>query len=371
MNRLQEIVLRFVAIPLGLLVIALAAGAWFGRDNLFRYLIQPQTPFQVQQPPPAPDYASPAAWIARPLDGAAAVPAVFFVHPNSSWTRRSWNVAIDDMDAAQVLQRQILPNHAGPFASAGRLWAPRYRQATLFALLAGRPDTRDALDLAYGDVAQAFRQFQAARPAGAPWILVGSGQGGQHVARLLADSVAGTPAARGLAAVYILEQTIGEAMLATGGSLAGFPACTGPAQTGCLVTFVTADAGDRRGAGFAIERARRRHAGVGLLETGDQPVCINPLNGVAGGSAPASANRGAASASGLEPGVRPAMLPGETGGACIDGLLQVDPDRPPALRSDPWDIGAYHKPALYNLFWQALEDDSTRRMAALVAGQSR
>ncbi|MCU0882265.1 MAG: DUF3089 domain-containing protein [Hyphomonadaceae bacterium] len=365
MSRQRRVLLRSVVLVLGLFVVALAASAWFGRDNLFRYLIQPQTPFQVQQPPAAPDYASPGAWAARPLDGSGAVPAVFFVHPNSSWTPRNWNVAIDDTDAAQVLQQDILPNHAGPFARAGRLWAPRYRQATLFALLAGRPDTRDALDLAYGDVAQAFQQFLDARPAGAPWILVGSGQGGQHVARLLADAVVGTPAAQGLAAVYVLEQAIGGAMLAESGVLAGLPVCAKPSQTGCLVTFVSVDEGDARGISFARERARRMHARIGIAEADDQPVCVNPLTGTADAVSPASTNRGAASASGLEPGVRPAMLPGQTGAACVDGLLQVDPDRPPALRPDRLDIGAHHKPALYNLFWQALEDDSIRRMAAI------
>ena len=53
----------------------------------------------------------------------------------------------------------MLPNYAGPFVRVGRLFAPRYRQASLFAQLTLRDDARDAREFAYGDVRRAFDYY--------------------------------------------------------------------------------------------------------------------------------------------------------------------------------------------------------------------
>ena len=38
----------------------------------------------------------------------------------------------------------MLPNYAGPFARLGRIFAPRYRQASLYTLMTLRDDAREA-----------------------------------------------------------------------------------------------------------------------------------------------------------------------------------------------------------------------------------
>jgi hypothetical protein len=356
-----------VALGFGLavLVAVVPIGAWLARDNIFVYTIQPRIPFQVAKPPPAPDYSQESAWLERGRGSSRSEePAVFYVHDTSRWTGAGWNMAFDDQKSDPVLFRDIIPNQLGPFSAGRELWVPRYRQATLFALLAGRPDTRDALDVAYGDVGSAFDHFLATRRANQPFILVGYGQGGLHVLRLLIDKVASQPVRDSLIAAYALEQGAGQMMFAPDGPLAGVQPCASPEQTACIISYVTADRNDVRMERNALERARRMHRRIGLGPAPDRLVCTNPLTGTLEGSAPASANRGAASASGLEPSVRPALLPGETGASCVSGLLEVDPTRPSALLPDPFDIGALQKPAPYNLFWQALEEDANRRQAA-------
>jgi hypothetical protein len=352
-----------VAALLAALLIALAA--WFGRDNLFRYLIQPRAPFQVSVPPPVPDYSRSESWITRPASAASEAgqsPDIFFIHPNASWSPRDWNVPVDDPAMLAVLEGQVMPNHAGPFAAAGRVWAPRYRQATLFALLAVRPDTHDALDLAYADLARAWYAFASQREEGRPFVLVGSGQGASHLLRLLAREIRAAPVRADLVAAYVLEQGAGLQLFAEAGSLAGMAPCLQPTDTGCVASWVSVDRGNARARRYLLERASRQQDGFALAP-GDRPACLNPLSGTADTSAPASANRGSATATGLG-AEAPALLPGETGAACVDGLLEVEPGRPSALRPGRYTLGTLHKPATYNLFWHAISADVARRTAA-------
>jgi hypothetical protein len=57
---------------------------------------------------------------------------VFFVHPTTFDGGRDWNGAIDQPKAQRFLSRVVLPNYAGPFYRVGRVFAPRYRQASLY-----------------------------------------------------------------------------------------------------------------------------------------------------------------------------------------------------------------------------------------------
>jgi hypothetical protein len=369
-----------VLIGSGIAAAVLLAALVGFRDTIYREMIEPTEPFQVYTPPPAPDYADAAAWAARPqslLAGQAApgtAPAafraadVFFVHPTTAYDGRvaGWNADQRDATARTRLESLVLPNHAAPFASAGPLWIPHYRQATLFAMIASREDTWDALDLAYSDVAKAFAAFLAARPEGAPYVLAGSGQGGLHVVRLLQEAVAPLPAARsGLVAAYVLDQPVPLDQLAPGGPLDWLALCTAPGRFGCLVTYAEVERGDTGGARLWQDRGLGWSAPGGYRRLGlRQLACVNPLTGGAGPSAPASANPGAVAATGLEPGTEPPLLPGESGAACANGLLLVDPDRQPALRHRRLDIGARYTTPGYNLFYQALADDAHGRVAA-------
>ena len=55
----------------------------------------------------------------------------------------------------------MAPNYVGPFVSVGRVFAPRYRQASLYSLTTLREDAREARQFAYVDVSQAFRHYLA------------------------------------------------------------------------------------------------------------------------------------------------------------------------------------------------------------------
>ena len=84
----------------------------------------------------------------------------------------------------------MAPNYVGPFVSIGRVFAPRYRQASLYTLMTLRDDAREARRFAYGDVAQAFRYYVAHYNQGRPFVIVGVEQGGTLATRLIAEEVA-------------------------------------------------------------------------------------------------------------------------------------------------------------------------------------
>lgn len=342
--------------------------AYFMRDNLFRELIQPAVPFQVDEPPPVPDYSDAAAWAFRPQSAYASLGKadIFIVHPTTAWSGRTgWNMDIADNVSRTRLETIALPNHAEPFAAAGPLWVPRYRQAVLFALLSQRDDSHEALNLAYEDVARAFLTFQQARNPKRPFVLVGLGQGGLHVLRLLQEKGDLGPM---LAASYLIDQPAPTALFEGLRAVPGFPKpCRNAKQARCLVSYNSLDGGDERGARILKERSTIWTAEQGYRAIGGASfACVNPLTGAAQfGNASASTNRGSAAASGLERGTEPALLPGETGAVCRKDLLWVEVNRPAALSRSRFELGTFYKITGYNLFYAALSTDVQARVDAL------
>ena len=181
-------------IGLGLLaaVITLAVAAEW--DDIMRTGLDPKEPFQTYRPPPAPDYAKASAWVllpASPEHPVAGDPPtdVFFIHPTTFDGGHNWNGPIDDAASERLLERVMMPNYAGPFARVGRIFAPHYRQASLYAHLTLREDARAARVFAYGDVLAAFRYYLAHFNQGRPFLLVGVEQGGLLGDRLLREQI--------------------------------------------------------------------------------------------------------------------------------------------------------------------------------------
>lgn len=343
----------------------LAAGAWWERDAILQTALDPRTPYQTYAPPPAPDYARREAWALLPADPAHPRPGepaadVFFVHPTTYDGGREWNGPVDEADARRELTEVMLPNYAGPFARAGRLFAPRYRQASLYTELTLRDDAREARRFAYGDVRRAFDAF-AAWSHGRPYVIVGVEQGALLADRLAREAAA-DPALRGrLAAVYLLGAPIPLAEHRPGSAL---PACAAPEQARCLVAYTQA-AFALDGPDHVLDRALAwTPAGELAPLAGREAVCVNPLTGaVDRPDAPERAARGAADATRLEWGVRPAFLPHQVSARCEGGLLRTARPRAASLhRTGGWADRL--KAPGFNLFWADLEADVARRLEA-------
>ena len=331
------------------------------RDDILEALLDPRVPYAVYHPPPAPDYDRPEAWALEPPSVRGA--PVFFLHPTTYNGGRDWNGAIGDRAAAALLARVYIPNYAAPFGRAGAVFAPRYRQASLYTSLTLFDDAVQARAFAYRDVDEAFDRFLARIGRETPFIIAGVEQGGTLAARLLRDRVESDPdLRRRLVAAYLIETA---QPIAPAGDPEPLRACRGPDETSCLVAWISAPE-------FDLLRVRRIETRSLVWGKGDRltglngfaTVCVNPLLGAATeAAAGARRNLGAANATGLEWGARPGFMARQVGARCQDGILRVTRPRSDSLRPAGAFAERLRAPP-FNLFWADIETDAVRRVAA-------
>jgi hypothetical protein len=249
--------------------------------------------------------------------------------------------------------RRFLQSQATAFSGVSEIWAPRYRQAAYGAFLLDNENAKQALDLAYADVQSAFDRFLAELPAGSPIILAGHSQGALHLTRLLRDRRA---AMRGrLVAAYIAGWPVG---VAADLPAMGLGACRSALETGCLLSWQSfAEPANTK---LVTDTWVGTRGLAGRKRTRADMLCVNPLTGTVGGSAPPSANRGT-----LVPNsaMREAVLqPGAVGAACDDGFLKLSGTIP---HLGPFVLpGNNYHVYDYALFWANIRADAERRLGA-------
>ena len=211
----------------------------------------------------APDYARDEAWLCRPdladpcdevgdatvvaADGtltveAAPAPAAdpaadcFYVYPTVSTDRGANSDASLDEAEARVAFAQ-----AARFSTVCRVFAPLYRQQSLAGLRARMTGRKGGdTEVAYGDVARAWRAYLAEHNEGRPFVLIGHSQGTGMLRRLLAGEVEGSPAADRMLSAMLLGLNIEVPRDGVhDGARDGTPLCERAAQTGCIVAHVT------------------------------------------------------------------------------------------------------------------------------------
>lgn len=251
---------------LGLLGCALGLGAC---------LRKPIAAFETHPSPAAPDYALLAHWAAHPDkdDPADRSPSpnapnlqqtapadVFYVHPTtltgSRRYERNWNGDVNDERLNDKTDQSAILYQASLFNGAGRVYAPRYRQAHLGSFYGARTaqEREQALALAYRDVLAAFDYFVEHENNGRPFILAGHSQGGRHIMRLLRDRIEGQPLKSRMAVAYIVGWPVKTDYFSE------LRPCQTPFDTACFCTWRT---WERK---FGLRRA---------YET--DVVCTNPI----------------------------------------------------------------------------------------------
>lgn len=342
------------------------------------WLVQQATPqghFEAPRPGESgPDYAANASWLARPgpgnnlaewrpdlVDGSPAPPpilrprdaATFYIHPTTYLERDRWNAALVPDLATESRTQTFVRSQASVFNEVSDVWAPRYRQAAFGAFLLKSKDAAQALDLAYRDVLAAFDAFLAAQPAGKPLILAGHSQGALHLSRLLADRRAVLKDR--LVAAYV----VGWPLSVTADlPLMSRAACTSPDEVGCILSWQSFR--EPANPSLIMDSWVGTKAVNGIVRQRRDMVCVNPLTGTSGGSAPASTNLGT-----LQPSAdysTATSAPGQVGARCDDGLLLFNG----ALPSAGGFVlpGNNYHPFDYALFWGSIRADAARRLAA-------
>lgn len=304
--------------------------AWVYRGALtflsMRFMLTPSADFVAERAPAAPDYSRDAAWAALPstpdladfaapgeTDGQAAAEVdLFFVYPTTYYKDAGWNAPLDDPDANRIMEYGVLRGQASAYNACCRIYAPRYRQATLAAFFDDSGNGDQALALAYGDVLTAFRSFLERIGPDAPFVLAGHSQGSAHLQKLISEEVSGTPLRERMIAAFPVGFGWKRADL---DALGDIPVCADASQTGCVVTW--------------------NAVGPKAQAFGDisDNLCVNPLNWKADDSiAPHESNAGALALGGMDDTAVPKLIPGVADARCTEGRLLVS-----ALRSDQFN----------------------------------
>jgi len=361
-----------------LLVAALALASLFllGACNLlvqkwFLHTVEPEQAFYRLPTPAAPDYSKPESWAALPdrVDNADVVPDAdvsdgqataqvdcFFVHPTTHVDGRYWNQPPDLASASEGVDNRVLPSQASAFNAACRVFAPRYRQANIYAFYQGSDRGDPALELAYSDVKRAFRHFLEHHNNGRPFILAGHSQGAYHGLQLLEELISGTALRQRMVAVYLIGWNITDDELRY---LPDTPVCGAPQQTGCLVSW-NSEGPDPK---------------LGLADlTEPTTVCVNPLSWRSDGVAvERSRNLGGFvyKVDGTSP--PPPPDPGIADARCVEGALKVTPLKDERYENGPLLDGIMGEQVYHifdiSLFYMNLRQNVAERIEVYLAGQ--
>lgn len=171
----------------------------------------------------------------------------FYVYPTVT------NVPRANAQAALGAQEQaILKYQAARFSQVCNVYAPVYRQATLWGFapglaLASKGDSpqfqaaRRPFDVAYSDVRAAWHAYLARHNNGRGVVLIGHSQGSGLLIRLLREEIDADPAQRNLVVSAIVP---GGNLLVpqgqrVGGDLQHLPTCASPGETSCVLAWST------------------------------------------------------------------------------------------------------------------------------------
>jgi len=155
----------------------------------------------VEQPNDAPDYSQLTYWAAHP----------------------------DKEDRAD-----LVPEGLSSTPQAGKIYAPRYRQAHLTAYFEADSTTATKVfDLAYQDVKNAFQYYLDHHRQGRPFIIASHSQGTTHTTRLISELIDGKDLAKDMIAAYLVGMPVPQSMYHT------LQPCQASNDTGCLISWRT------------------------------------------------------------------------------------------------------------------------------------
>ena len=231
------------------LLVFLAAAAW-------------PAAAQAQPAPPAVDYGKERNWLCLPgqADVCSRPLPTTALNPNgygsSGLSRLARNPPVDcfyvyptvsgdpgmnsDLSAAEEIGAAA--GQFARFAGACRTFAPIYRQMTLGAIAAAAigADMRQPGDIAYRDVANAWRSYLRNHNRGRPFVLIGHSQGSIMLQELISREIEGKPVARQMLRAILPGYNVYVPQgRRVGGTFEATPLCSSPSETGCVMTWVS------------------------------------------------------------------------------------------------------------------------------------
>jgi hypothetical protein len=275
-----------------------------------------------------------------------AVADVFFIHPTSYLKHtdksKGWNAAIDDEAINSETAKGSILNQASTFNGAGKIYAPKYRQAFIYAYWTQEKDkARQAFDLAYSDVRSAFLYYLENYNHGRPFIIASHSQGTTHAVRLMREFIDGKPLSKQLVAAYIVGMEVNKADFTL------LQPCSDETETGCYCTWRTY-ARNYFPANYSIPEI--------------QPVCTNPLTWKTDSVyAPRSLNKGGVLRNFDK------VIPKICDAQVLDGVLRIS--EPHFAGRIFFNFKNYHI-VDYNLFYFNIRENARKRVDSFLKKQT-
>ena len=212
----------------------------------------------------------------------------FYVYPTvSRETTLNADLRVQKTEIATAIAQ------AARFSTVCRVWAPMYRQFTLFALqrLLGQGagvmvTALSTLETSYQSLKSAFQDYLAHDNDGRPIVFIGHSQGASVLIALLGALVDNDPALRSRLVLAVLLGANVEVADGSreGGSFSHIPLCSAAGEAGCVIAYSSFP-----GRPPAASLFGRPGRGVSLLTgqtatRGAHVACVNPA-ALGGGNA--------------------------------------------------------------------------------------
>ena len=330
---------------------------------------------------PAPDYSLIENWAAHPTisDPADLTPEgisapaqgtlpidVFYVHPTGYLAPISWISPMDPDSGTEENVEWVMANQASAYNGCCNVFAPRYRQANIFAYF-GSEEERDAiLGFAYEDVKRAFEYYIENYNNGKPFVLASHSQGTHHSMHLLSEVIDGSDLHERMVAAYIIGAVNIPLSPEWFAGMDNIEPCSSAVDLGCVIHWDTIPEG-----GPAVARPA-------------PSVCTNPLSWRLDEEA-ASVEQHAGivipqhsynlfttgsedPAQGKIFDALAAPLTGLTGAQCRDGSLFVERLEDPAFLESGFAGSSYHL-FDYNVFYMNIHENARLRANTYLSAQ--
>lgn len=225
-----------------------------GFNKISAQIVEIKEAFNPRNTPLTPDYSNQKSWASLPFikdcaDTVAgkgicvdlqqqAAADVFFVHPTTFTYKpdgkNKWNGDIFDARLNKKTDESTIRYQASVFIGAGKIYAPRYRQAHYYSFFT--KDTaaaRQALEIAYSDVRAAFIYYLNHYNAGRPIIIASHSQGTTHTKRLLKEFFDNQPLSKQLVCAYLVGMPVFDTLYTK------IKPCDNASSTGCFCAWQT------------------------------------------------------------------------------------------------------------------------------------
>jgi len=197
------------------------------------------------------DYSKESSWASLPSieDEADLIPKgeegidqlnsdvdVFFVHPTGYLKGHYWTDPLEEESATKENTRWMMANQASAYNGCCSVYAPHYRQASIYSYFGGDELREEVHSFVYQDVKKSFEHFIENFSNGRPFILASHSQGTHHSIRLLAEEIDGSDLYQRMVGAYIIGGEVSKDWMK---GMSDISVCDSATQLGCLVHWDT------------------------------------------------------------------------------------------------------------------------------------